>query len=624
MAIFNCTKINMRNGSKDITTLQQELKKMGYYTRKLDTSYGYYTKQAVKSFQKKYGLVVDGIFGQITCKKFNEVIESTNTTNNTSTTNVSTTSIFNCPKISLKQGSTGADVTTLQTYLKKLNYYTRQVDGDYGLYTEKAVTQFQSAQKLKVDGWFAQETCKKLTQVVVSKKIDNANTTTTKTGGTVSTIPEYAKQMNCKLIVYPTVVVLPESVETEGKQTVTGGSTSSDTNFDCTKINLRRGSGNNSADVTKLQTILKARGYYTRQIDGEFGKYTENAVKKLQSAQGNTPDGWFGQKTCQKLQGTSTTSNNATNTTDKKAGNYVITDIKSHPSITDDMDAMSHDITLQTPFSSEKMAHIRKLQKTHFELLKDKDIMYTHDGYINEIKMIQSDSTYLIEIQIVGYTVFLDTTVSFEKTAKRSELIKELCACAGLKLKIDTTGFEDSEYTIKVQKATTSSSSEGLTQLSGQDCTGAMQTAQLSAYSYDINKCGGNTKIGNSNANYAKDTAGMSAKEAVMDVYNRFKYGVSLTSSTPYDDNRRCPQVMWQKTGKIFGNCADISRLIKCVGEVHGLKVGIRHTTHHYYNLIEVNGKTYLFDCCFKGGTTGSRYGGEACNTLSMRGGPWS
>lgn len=70
--------------------------------------------------------------------------------------------------------------------------------------------------------------------------------------------------------------------------------------LNCTKINLKKGSKGN--EVKELQTILKDMGYYTRQVDGEFGSYTETAVKKLQKQQGNDPDGWFGPKTCQKLQ----------------------------------------------------------------------------------------------------------------------------------------------------------------------------------------------------------------------------------------------------------------------------------------------------------------------------------
>lgn len=437
--------------------------------------------------------------------------------------------------------------------------------------------------------------------------------------------PEYLRSVRHTLTVFPEVVVLPETVTDESDTvTTTGGSIETDTNFNCDKISLQKGS--KGEDVKKLQTILKARGYYKRQIDGDFGIWTKKGVIKLQTAQGNSPDGWFGPKTCRKLQQTSTTSNNNTGTTEKKQANYVIRDFKQWPSISSDMEALSQDITLVTPYTQEKYSHLRQLQKTEYVMMLGQDVIKKHVGYINEIKINFEDDTQLIEISLVGYTVFLEQTIEIteDRTGKRSELLKWLVEQSGLKLSLNLEGLTDDTYTLRAQTKESSGGGTGLTNLSGSDCTGAMQTNQLSARSFDINECGGNTKIGNSSANYAVDTKGMSAKEAVMSIYNRFKYGPSLTSKKPYDDNRRCPTEMWNKDGKIFGNCADVSRLVKAMGEVHGLKVGIRHCPSHYYNLIEVNGKVYRFDCVFKSGTTGSDYGSENCNNLSMRGGPWS
>ena len=68
--------------------------------------------------------------------------------------------------------------------------------------------------------------------------------------------------------------------------------------IDCTKINLKKGSKGDT--VRELQTILQKKGYYTGKLDGDFGKYTEDAVKKLQKEQGNSTDGVFGPKTCKK------------------------------------------------------------------------------------------------------------------------------------------------------------------------------------------------------------------------------------------------------------------------------------------------------------------------------------
>jgi len=52
----------------------------------------------------------------------------------------------------IKKGSTGADVTTLQTRLNALGYNCGIVDGDFGAKTDAATRAFQTAQKLEVDG----------------------------------------------------------------------------------------------------------------------------------------------------------------------------------------------------------------------------------------------------------------------------------------------------------------------------------------------------------------------------------------------------------------------------------------------------------------------------------------
>lgn len=69
---------------------------------------------------------------------------------------------LNCTNINLKKGSTGDKVKELQTKLQNKGYYTRQIDGDYGTYTEQAVKNFQKANNLVVDGWVGPITCNKL------------------------------------------------------------------------------------------------------------------------------------------------------------------------------------------------------------------------------------------------------------------------------------------------------------------------------------------------------------------------------------------------------------------------------------------------------------------------------
>ena len=155
---------------------------------------------------------------------------------------------LDCEKVNLKKGAKGADVTTLQTLLKSMGYYTRSIDGDFGVYTQNAVKAFQKANGLTVDGWFGKITCQKL----------NAKQT--------------AKENAAKAVA---------------------------STFDCPNMDLRKGSKGDQ--VKTLQTMLKELGYYTRQIDGDFGDYTKKAVQAYQKSQGLLQDGIFGPQTCAKM-----------------------------------------------------------------------------------------------------------------------------------------------------------------------------------------------------------------------------------------------------------------------------------------------------------------------------------
>lgn len=61
---------SLRRGSRGelVTTLQKRLKTWGYYTGNVDGVFGSQTEQAVKYFQRKNGLAVDGIVGPATAK----------------------------------------------------------------------------------------------------------------------------------------------------------------------------------------------------------------------------------------------------------------------------------------------------------------------------------------------------------------------------------------------------------------------------------------------------------------------------------------------------------------------------------------------------------------------------
>ena len=60
--------VNAKSSSQDIKLVQKKLKNWGYYTGSVDGIYGSKTKAAVVLFQKRNGLVVDGIIGDKTLK----------------------------------------------------------------------------------------------------------------------------------------------------------------------------------------------------------------------------------------------------------------------------------------------------------------------------------------------------------------------------------------------------------------------------------------------------------------------------------------------------------------------------------------------------------------------------
>lgn len=125
--------------SEEVRKIQTRLKDWGYYTGSIDGIYGTKTEMAVRYFQQRNGLVVDGIAGSATLAALGLGSETTVTAAASSST-------------VLKRGSQGSTVRTLQSRLKEWGYYSGAVDGVYGSGTEAAVKKFQKKHGLAVDG----------------------------------------------------------------------------------------------------------------------------------------------------------------------------------------------------------------------------------------------------------------------------------------------------------------------------------------------------------------------------------------------------------------------------------------------------------------------------------------
>ena len=239
----------LKKGDKGdaVKKLQKRLKELGYYKSWADGDYGNETYEAVKAFQKKNGLYVDGVAGSQTLKKLNSsnVVSANGTVAGSQDKEEDATDDG-----TLKKGSQGAAVKLLQKRLKELGYYKSWVDGDYGNETVTAVKNFQRKNGLSVDGVAGSTTLKKL----------NSTSAIDVNGKTEEDKKE-------------------ESSSSDGS--------------------LKKGS--QGEKVKELQRRLKELGYYKDYVDGDYGDATVKAVKAFQKMNGLTEDGVAGSTTLKKL-----------------------------------------------------------------------------------------------------------------------------------------------------------------------------------------------------------------------------------------------------------------------------------------------------------------------------------
>ncbi len=116
----------------EVQQIQQKLQSLGIYSGSVDGIYGTQTMNAVKNFQSRKGLTVDGIAGPATLKALG-----------LSTAGSSSV---------LQMGSRGNEVRQVQQKLKNLGLLSGSVDGIFGEQTLNAVRAFQKQKGLTVDG----------------------------------------------------------------------------------------------------------------------------------------------------------------------------------------------------------------------------------------------------------------------------------------------------------------------------------------------------------------------------------------------------------------------------------------------------------------------------------------
>ena len=136
----------MKYGSRgaEVTKLQEQLKKLGYFSGKATGYFGSATKTAVKKFQASKGVAADGIVGNQTSKI-----------------------LFNSGTSS-RSALSREQLKKVQTALKNQGLYKGKIDGIFGKLTNSAVKQFQQKNGLSATGTIDAATEAKITALAAS------------------------------------------------------------------------------------------------------------------------------------------------------------------------------------------------------------------------------------------------------------------------------------------------------------------------------------------------------------------------------------------------------------------------------------------------------------------------
>ncbi|QPA30773.1 C40 family peptidase [Thermaerobacillus caldiproteolyticus] len=181
-----------------VKVLQQNLKKLGYFTYPQITGYyGTITADAVKKFQKASRLAITGVADSQTVQAIQNAL------------NRQTASPSN--ETALRIGSKGPEVSKLQQNLKQLGYFTYpQITDYYGTITSDAVRKFQQQSGLKATGVADSTTLAKIREAVDQKTKPSSSTPKTTIYLTIGSTGQQVEQVQAKLkqlghFTYPTI-----------------------------------------------------------------------------------------------------------------------------------------------------------------------------------------------------------------------------------------------------------------------------------------------------------------------------------------------------------------------------------------------------------------------------------
>ena len=302
-----------------VKTMQQKLKDLGYLSGSADGKFGVATQAAVIAFQKNNNLTADGKAGSATLSKLysgsankagGNAVKISQAGENRSGRD--TSDIASTGYETLENGSSGSAVKALQEKLKKLGFYTGNVDGSFGDGTEAAVMAFQLQNNLTVDGKAGPATQRALYGTGSNSPVSYSALRMGDTGSAVRNLQytlyelgyydgaidgDYGQTTSDAVRAFQIQNKLSPVDGVAGSATLAKlyssdalSATAANVQYDTVRP------GDKGEIVVEIQDCLIQMGFL-EEITGVYDDATTNAVREFQKANGLTADGIAGSKT---------------------------------------------------------------------------------------------------------------------------------------------------------------------------------------------------------------------------------------------------------------------------------------------------------------------------------------